>query len=154
MKELILQALAEVFAEVSKRIDSEKKEIRSVSLEDTSPFHLARFMSDNKIPSDAYFSIEYDRPVLSYEVQVPKTPEDILEYQRRIFSNRAFTRVYEVLTSNGYKRASFWGSSLHKFKAVPLYDLYLQKDYDFLVDYYKVHFEKLDEKQDNESHKD
>ena len=144
MRTLIIKALQEALEQVRGTEPQTKRAIKNVSLEDTNPIDLAKFMVDNKIPSDAYFHADSDgRVYLAFCESVLTTQEDTLEYLRSRFSNLAFTLVYRNLTQNGYKRVGFSSEKLKKFKGFHVYDSYIQGNYDIFVDYYSLYFSPI-----------
>lgn len=118
--------------------------LQNVSLEDTNPIDLAKFMVDNKITSDAYFRADSDgRVYLAFAESVLTTSDDTLEYLRTRFSNAAFTNVYRDLTQNGYKRVGFSSEKLSKFRNFFVYDSFKNRDYDIIVEYYSLYFQPI-----------
>jgi len=150
MKELIIQALNEAFVVLEKQVPQTKRETKSVSIGDTKPIDLPRFMKDNNIPDRADFGGEdngYDAwytfsTCLSWEVSVPTTNEDKVKFRRKIFSAICFTNVYKILTKNGYKRVGSDWRLLKQFDDTTIYDMYINKDFDRLVKYYSMSFVK------------
>lgn len=151
MKELITKALNEASELLDKQIPHTKKERRSISIEDVSPLELNRFMLDNNIPSNASFSVEGDSEAffvtsyacLEWDIRIPVTEKDRLEFKRRRFERIAWKAVYNILIAAGYKRRGFNSGLLKGFKDTNLYSLFVNGEYDRLVDYYSLMF-KLD----------
>jgi hypothetical protein len=148
MKDLLIVALDNAFADFSKRIPQTKKKTESVSIMDVKPMDLVQFMKDNEIPESACFDGRdngydaWDDILLSWDVDVPTTEKDKLEYCRDRFSTPAFRFVYDTLTKNGYKRVGYNTGLLKPFKGTTVYDMYTNKDFDRLVDYYSLPFKK------------
>ena len=80
-----------------------------------------------------------------------------LEYKNYRFHDIAFKKVYDLLTTNGYKRISdrnqgritykqrskYSGiSSIILFDNKSVYEMYIDKELDKLVEYYSMYFQK------------
>lgn len=149
MTELLISALDEAFIILNKQIPQVKKITKSISIFDVKPIELIKFIKDNNIPDDAYFDGSsngdggYDDFLLSWEVEVPTTDKDRLDYCRRTFSSIAFRLIHKSLTSNGFKRIYPWSSFLNEYKDTSIYDMYVNKDFEKLKKYYSNYFEKL-----------
>jgi hypothetical protein len=147
MKELLIQALNDACRLLETQIPLTKRETKSISIADVKPLELIPFMKSNDIPvDDAYFSsgdgddeCEYYEPVISWEIVVPTTDEDKLEFKRNRFTAIAWKCVYDLLTKNGYKRVPF-NMGLQKFKDTTIYDMYTSTNFDRLVEYYSLAF--------------
>lgn len=158
MKTLLLKALDDAFEILEKQVPQTKKKIETISIQDVKPSQLLSFMKSNNIPDDAYFSVTDNRYdgwndiVLAWEVDVPTTEKDKLEYKNRRFHDIAFKSVYDLLTSNGYKRISgqdrsriSYGkrnSQMIMFDNKTVYEMYIDKDYNSLLEYYSMYFKK------------
>lgn len=148
MKELIIQALDDAFTKFKKRIPKTKGKINSLSIKDVNPIDLPSFMEENNIPEDAYFDGAdngydgWDDILISWDIEVPTDEKDKLEFSRRAFDTAAFREVHDSLTNNGYKRVGFNSGLLKKFKDTTIYDMYIDKNFDLLVEYYSLSFKK------------
>jgi hypothetical protein len=146
MKDLIKDALTEAFTLLEKQRPKTKKEIRSIFI-DVEPLGLLKFMKDNNVPDDAFFSVHDDSSpfssqelLLSWYVDVPTTERDDLKYNRNRFNAIAWSRLYPIMIENGYKRVGFNSGLLSNFKDTTVYDMYIEKDFDRLVEYYSLPF--------------
>lgn len=150
MKELMIEALKEAFDKLEKQVPKTKKVTRtSSSILGMPILELPRFVKDNNIPEDAIFDgvpNQYDGLedlVLSWEIEVPTTDAEKLDYKRTRFKDMAWRFVYHKLLDNGYKRISnFSSSSLKPFKDLNHYDLFVENNFDILLEYYKIYFTK------------
>ena len=146
MKELIIQALNDAFDVLEKRIPLTKKKTKSISIIDVEPINLLSFMKDNNIPNDAYFDGRdngydaFDDILLSWDIDVPTTDEDKLKFKRDKFTTIAFRFVFHLLEDNGYKRVGYYSGKLKQFSDTTVYDMYIEKDFDRLVEYYSLAF--------------
>jgi hypothetical protein len=147
MKELITQALDEVFSRVLRQVPQTKKKTESIGILDVRPLHLEAFMSANGIPEHAYFSsadntdeISAGEIYLAWEVDVPTTDKDKAKFKRDKFSVICFPPIYKLLTSNGYKRIPCDSRAMRRFDGTTVYDMYSNKEFDRLLDYYSLFF--------------
>ena len=146
MKELIIQALHEAFIKFEKTIPQTKKEEKLVSIVDVSPLDIARFMQDNNIPTDAYFTGRengydgWNDICLGWEIDVPTTDKEKLKYKKQKFDNYAFQSVRVLLTQNDYKRVGYNTSLLKEFDDTTVFDMYSNEEFDRLVKYYSLSF--------------
>ena len=108
METLIRKSLDDASAILEKQVPKTKKETKTISIMDVSPLELLSFMKSENIPNDAYFSGSdngydgFNDIVLAWDVDGPTTEKEKLEYKRRRFDNIAFTKVYDLLKTNGY----------------------------------------------------
>lgn len=148
MKELLLKALSDAIVKLDKYTPLTKKELRSVSIVDVKPIELLQFIEDNNIPKDCCFDgadngyDAWDDILLSWEVDVVTDKEDRLKFRRKRFTTIAFRMVYDLLTTNGYKRVSYNTGLLKPFDNTTVYDMYINKEFDRLIDYYSLPFTK------------
>lgn len=147
-EELIIEILDESFNLLEKQVPTTKKSIKSISIRDVNPLEITSFMNKNKIPDDAYFDGRdngydaWDDILLSWEVDVPTTIEERNKYRRRRFTDIAFIKIYDSLKEKGYKRKGFDSSLLKQYKDTTLYDLYTNKEFDRILQYYSMYFVK------------
>jgi hypothetical protein len=148
MKDLIIAALDEAFITLVKRVPLTRKETKQKSISDVEPLQIASFMEKNGIPNDAWFDgIDngydgYSDVCLSWYIEVPTTKEEQLKYKRDNFERISHTLIFKTLKSNGYKRKGFLSSLLKEFKDTTVFDMYANKDFDRLVDYYSLFYGK------------
>lgn len=148
MTELLISALDEAFIILNKSIPQTKKVTKSISILDVKPIELVSFMRDNNIPNEAYFDGKdngYDAwndILLSWEIDVPTSDKDKLDYCRRRFNDIAFKYIHKLLTSNGFKTIYPSSSVFNEFKTT-IYDMYVNKEFDRLEKYYSNYFAKL-----------
>lgn len=148
MKELIIQSLANAFSLLEKQVPQTKKKTESISIQGVKPLELASFMQKNDVPSNACFGGRdngydaWDDILLEWQVDVPTTDKDKLQFRRKRFSDIAFRQVYDLLTKCGYKRTGYNTGLLAEFKDTTVYDMYVNKEFDRLVKYYSLPFIK------------
>jgi len=163
MRNLISKALNDAFTTLENQVPQTKKKTETISIQDVKPSQLMSFMKSNDIPNDAYFTGAdngydgWNDIVLAWEVDVPTSEKEKLEYKNYRFHNIAFKKVYDLLTTNGYKRISdrnqgritykqrskYSGiSSIVLFDNKSVYEMYIDKDLDKLVEYYSMYFQK------------
>jgi hypothetical protein len=150
MKDLIITALDNAKAKVDTTIPSTKKSSESIDISDVNPIDLLAFMKKNNIPDNAYFDGSdngYDGwytgiTLLTWDIDIPTTDKDKLDITRTRFNNSSFRLVYDILTTNGYKRIGFDSRKLKDFYDITAYDMYMDKDFDRLVTYYSLFFTK------------
>jgi hypothetical protein len=149
MKELIIQALSDAFVSLEKVIPQTKKKVESISIIDVKPMELATFMKDNYIPENASFGGRdngydaWDDIILEWDVDVPTTDRDKLNFKRKAFTNYANRAVYDLLLKNGHKRVGYSTSNLYQFDDTTVYDMYIKKEFDRLEKYYSLPFVKV-----------
>ena len=148
MEELMMQALSDAFVVLEKRVPQTKNELKTIDISSVSPFDIVDFMKENDIPNNAYFGGEdngydgYSNVCLCYEVSVPTTEKDKLKFKRKQFPNIAHKHIYELLIKNGYKRKGFNSGLLKQFDDTTVYDMYINKEFDRLLNYYSLSFVK------------
>ena len=161
MKDLILNALNDAFTTLENQVPQTKKKTETISIQDVKPSELMSFMKSNDIPKDAYFSGTdngydgWNDIVLAWEVDVPTSEKEKSEYKNYRFHDIAFKKVYDLLTTSGYKRTSRRDqgritykkrsnaiSSIIMFDNKSVYEMYVDNDLDKLVEYYSMHFQK------------
>lgn len=146
MKEFIIQALDEAFVKFERTIPQTKKQEKLISILDVNPRDIVQFMTDNDIPSEAYFTGRdngydaWDDICLGWEIDVPTTDKEKLRYLKERFTNYAFQSVKNILLNNGYKRVGYSTSHLAEFDDTTVYDMYNNKEFDRLVKYYSLPF--------------
>lgn len=151
MKDLIILAMNDAMTLLVKQIPQTKKSVKSIDISDVPPLELIQYMKYKNIPDNAYFDGKdnaYDAwcpgiTLLSWEIDVPTTDDDKLKFKRDRFSTIAFRFVYNILTENGYKRNGYNTGLLKEFSDTTVYDMYVNKDFDRLVKYYSLPFNKM-----------
>lgn len=159
--------LKDAFTALKNRTPQTKKVQKEIIIEDVKPLDIAAFMKKNNIPDDAWFGGKdngndgYSHVCLCYDVSVPTTAQEKLDYNRRNFSTMVHKRLYDLLIPKGYKKIPY---SLDTYKELcdskivqltlltklrsnetTIYDLYMSKDFDKILKYYSLSF-VLDEK--------
>ncbi len=161
MKTLLKKALDNAIIVLEKQVPQTKKKTETISILDVSPSELIRFMKTNNIPKDAYFSgrdngyDSWDDIVLAWEIDIPTSEQEKSDYRNYRFHDIAFKRVYETLTTNGYnrlyhqprnrisyKRTRKGLSSITVFDNKSVYEMYIDADWDKLIDYYSLYFKE------------
>lgn len=161
MRNLISKALNDAFTTLENQVPQTKKKKETISIQDVKPSQLMSFMKSNDIPNDAYFTGAdngydgWDDIVLAWEVDVPTSEKEKLEYKNYRFHDIAFKKVYDLLTPNGYKRIngtdrgrvtynkrSNTVSYITMFDNKSVYEMYMDKDLGKLVEYYSMYFQK------------
>jgi hypothetical protein len=163
MKNLISKALNDAFTKLANQVPQTKKKTETISIQDVKPSELVSFMKLNDIPNNAYFSGTdngydgWNDIVIAWEVDVPTSEKEKSEYKNYKFHDIAFKSVYDLLTTNGYKRISdrnqgritykqrskYSGmSSIILFDNKSVYEMYIDKDLNKLVEYYSMYFQK------------
>lgn len=148
MKDLIVQALDEANVNVERRVPQTKKETKYLSIYETLPITIPQIMQDSDVPDDAELvkfdsdNDGYDDICLAWDIDVPTTDKDKMDFRRRAFDSTAFRFVSNLLITNGYKRISYDGIAGREFRDIHIYDLYIAKDFDRLVKYYSLSFKK------------
>ena len=161
MKNLISKALNNAFTTLENQLPQTKKKTKTISIQDVNPSQLMSFMKSNDIPNDAYFTGTdngydgWNDVVLAWEVDEPTSEKEKSEYKNYRFHDIAFKKVYDLLTTNGYKRISGQDrgritykkrsntvSSIIMFDNKSVYEMYVDKDLDKLVEYYSMYFQK------------
>lgn len=149
MKDLIIKALNDAYAKFDKTIPLTKKEDKFISIVGVNPFNIVQFMKNNNVPNDAVFGGTdngydgWNDTGLCWDIDIPTTDKDKIEFKRNKFSTKAFKFIFDILTTNGYKRVGFNSGLLKQFDDTTVYDMYINNDYDRLVAYYSLSFTKL-----------
>jgi hypothetical protein len=140
MRDLILQELNNLAEALKKEVPQTKKITESKSIIEVKPIELLDFMKDNDIPDNAEFAFDEEDVYLCWDVEVPMTSADKIEWLKEMFEAYAFTYVRKVLTKNGYKRVGVYSSQFVKFDDQTPFDLYAKGEFDRLVDFYTMYF--------------
>lgn len=146
MKDLLIQALTDAFALFEKQIPKTKTETKEISIENVKPLDIVDFMKEKGIPDDAYFVGPEEGQYgvfLSWDVQVPTTEADKVKFAKKQYRNVAWRYVYKSLTENGYEKIPYDFPYFRKFGNTTVYDMFINKDFDLLVEYYSGFFIKV-----------
>lgn len=161
MRNLISKALNDAFTILENQVPQTKKKTETISIQDVNPSELMSFMKSNDIPDDAYFTGTdngydgWDDIVLAWQIVLPTSEKEKEEYKNYRFHDIAFKKVYDLLTTNGYKRIPITNqnkitykkrsngiSSIIMFDNKSVYEMYMDKDLGKLVEYYSMCFQK------------
>ncbi len=155
MKELIIQALDSVYEKfINVDIPETKRVEKTINIDNVKPIELHSFMNENNIPDDAelrYSTCEsiYDDCegfFLSWYVEEPLSESEKeaerSKCKKHIFSNYSFRAIYNLLIKNGYKRVGVNTGLLTPYSKDTVYEMFLNKDFDGLVNYYSLYFKK------------
>lgn len=150
MKEFIIKALDEAYEKVLKSVPEYKSKIvYSESICDLTPAQLLDFAKEHNIPEGA--TIEgvpnsydaYEGVALCWSIPIPTTEKGKLSFIKIKFNNNAaWNLVYKTLLENGYKRVGFNTGLLKPFDNTTVYDMYVNREFDRLVEYYSLPFIK------------
>lgn len=155
-------ALVDAFITLENRVPQTKKKTKTISVIDVKPTELKLFMESNDIPCSAYFTGAdngydgWNDILLAWEVDIPTSDKEKLEYKNRVFHDIAFKKVYDLLTTNGYKRTSLQNKErisyrksndgtftyIIMFDNKTVYEMYMDSDLDKLSEYYSMFFKK------------
>ena len=146
MNELIRKALDDASNLLEKQTPQTKTTIKSICIDDIMPYELTSFMKKNKIPDNVFFNSNEENGsiYLMWEVFIPTTEKDKLEYKRKRMRDVAFKFIYETLTKNGYERIPLNSDHFKKYRNFNIYDMYLNDDINGIVDYYSSYFRKVE----------
>lgn len=146
MKDLIIIALNQANEDLNKiGVPLTKPKTKYVNIDDVKPLDIEEFMRDNNIPDNAEFGGKpngYDDVCLCYDIDVPTTEKEQLNFKIKRFSTIAFKKVYDLLIINGYKRIGMSSALYKEFNDTTVYDMYVNNEFDRLVKYYSLSFAK------------
>jgi hypothetical protein len=158
MESLLKYALDDAFIILEKQVPQTKKKTEIISILDIEPSKLTSFMKSNDIPDNASFGGRDngyhggDDIVLEWNIDVQTTEKEKLEFKNKRFHDIAFRSVYNLLTKNGYKRLSGQdrgrisytkaNSQIIMFDNKTVYEMYMNKNFDLLLEYYSMYFKK------------
>ena len=147
MKDLLIQALTDAFELIERRVPQTKKETKEISFGNVKPIDIVDFMKENGIPDDAYLTGGDDEGqygvFLCWDVEVPTTEADKLIFVKDRNNHVIWQYVYKLLTENGYERIPYDFPYFRKFGNTTVYDMFINKDFDLLVEYYSGFFGKV-----------
>lgn len=143
MKNLIIQALNEATELLERQVPKTRKSLLYKSIEEVKPADIAGFMDRNGIPDTADFD-QYENYGLSlcWDTIVPTTEKEQEDFRKRRFFDVAFSKLYPLLTSNGYKRVGLNSGLLAQFDDTTVYQMYKAGEFDRLASYYSLYFKK------------
>lgn len=169
MKDLIIKALNEVFEAVTAQTPNVKINEEFFDAEDCSVADLQKIIKENNLPEDICLELwhpESDNkmykdwgidgdgyPIDSLgfvrRTRIPTTEKEQLEYRKKEMRIKGLDTVKYTLLNNGYIFSDyylsdkvFWGNPTNKIDA---YDLYINKKWDELVEYYSKYYKKRKE---------
>lgn len=150
MKDLLKNALSNAHTQLERQVPTAKNNLVEVCIDDVNPMDLPQFMIDNDIPEDAWFGTEESqtlgsctRVLLLYNTRIQTTDKDKMIYRRKRFTSIAFQIVLKLLLENGYKRIGSNSGLYKQFDDTTVYDMYMNNEYDRLVNYYSLSFGKI-----------
>jgi len=138
----IIQTHLELSIELlEKQVPKHKKSAKYISIDHVSPMDLPQFISENNIPKECCFTTDVNEDVsLYWEIDVPTTDQDKLIFKRKRFDSILWTYIYKTMIENGYKRKGVDSGLFKQFNDATIYDRYVNKDFDRIVDYYSLCF--------------
>lgn len=148
MKQLIIQVLEESFSVLEKQTPKSKKQIKSISIINVSPLDLISFMKKHNIPDSAFFNGRdngydaFDDILLSWEVDIPTSEKDKFDFGKRRYSDIVFPKIYKIMSDNNYNRKPLDTSLLKDYKNTTVYEMFINRDFDRIVEYYSMYFER------------
>jgi len=144
MKELLKEALDSAFNLLEQRVPKVKHKKESLNVYTVYPIDIAQFIADNNIPINCLFN--WDEGSLEWWAEVPTTEEDDLKFRKTRFTGLAGTAVYSALLKNGYTKKELLNIPLSRqFDSTNVYDMYLNDEWDKLMEYYSLFFRKPNE---------
>jgi len=140
----IIQTHLELSIELlEKQVPKHKKSAKYISIDHVSPMDLPQFISENNIPKECCFTTDVNEDVsLYWEIDVPTTDQDKLIFKRKRFDSILWTYIYKTMIENGYKRKGVDSGLFKQFNDATIYDRYVNKDFDRIVDYYSLYFKE------------
>lgn len=150
MKYLLIEALDKAFVKLNNQSLPTKGKTIYVDIESINPSDINTFIKENNIPDDCYFGGEpngydsFDNVCLCYDIKVPLTEKELLLHNQKQFDLRLGYILYDLLVkNNGYKRVPYDAILFRQFNKKPIYDMYIEKDFDMLLKYFSLRFTKI-----------
>lgn len=149
VKHIIISVLNNAHNDVCNQVPLTKIATKSIQIDDIKPVNLLSFMQENKIPDNAYFNGRnngydgFDAILLEWAIDVPTTEKDKAAFLKKRFNTIAGSRVYKTLSERGYKREGFNSGLLAAYDDTTVYDMYIAKDWDRLLNYFSLAFPQL-----------
>lgn len=148
MKEIILNALNELSANIKQNIPSTTQNTIDVDITNVYPVDLLSFMNENNIPLDAKFCTIYDdiyeedsSASLRYKVEVDMTDEDKRNHYKWKFHKNYNAKIVNALLTNGYeKRGTI---SFFDLKPKEILKAYESNQIEHIVNIYKKGYSKI-----------
>lgn len=146
MRELIIQSLHEAYAKLLSQIPETKKVPKYLEITDVEPKDLLEFMKLNNVPDDAVFGGKpngydaYESVCLVYDVEFPTSNKEKSDFKISRFPSLTYSILYRKATELGYVRVPIDSRILNSFKGTSIYEAYLDKDFDKLVEYYSSYY--------------
>ena len=166
MKDLIIKALNEVFEAVTTQTPNIKINEEFFDAEDCSVADLQKIIKENNLPEDIRLELWHpqsdnkmykdwpdddDGDPINFlgfvrSTRIPTTEKEQLKYRTKEMRIKGWNTVKHTLLNNGYTASdyyfedeAYWGNPKNKIDA---YDLYINKKWDELVEYYSKYYRK------------
>ena len=149
MKNLLIPLLDTAYNKLIQQIPKTKRTVRTIPINNISPMELPDFINNNNIPKDCWFHMDDCGVFSSFElelawyVDIPTTEKDGVDYCRKRFTSVAWSIIYKDMLENGYKRIGVNSAEFKKYKDTTIYDMYMEKDFDRLAQYYSLYFKLI-----------
>lgn len=167
MKDLIIKALNEVFEAVTTQTPDVKINEEFFDADECSIADLQKIIKENNLPEDICLELWHPQqdnemykdwgidddgyPIDSLgfvrRTEIPTTEKEKLKYRTKEMRIKGWDTVKYTLLNNGYTFSdhylddkAFWGSPTNK---IDTYDLYINKKWDELVEYYSKYYKKI-----------
>lgn len=150
MKNLIILALDEAYKRSKKDAPEIKYDVtKSGSISGMTVSQLLSFIKENNINPEAVVSVDTESSDVFISVRLNLYNNIPLTEQEREYAVRgnfdryaAMGAVRIMLENNGYKSKYVDRDKLMMYKTMSLYDMYMAKEFDFLVNYFSLFFDE------------
>jgi len=146
MNELIISALHEAKKLIDKQAASQTNRLTNeLSINEVIPSELNYFIKENNIPFNSYFDFDCDKNevLICWDIEDKLSEKERLEYKKRRFPNVAYSFIFKNMVKAGFNRTAYnvkeQTDILNKNE---VYEAYLKKDFDKLVNGYSIMFKK------------
>ena len=165
MKDLIIKALNEVFESVTKSTPKVKTNEEFFDADECSITDLQQIIKNNNLPQDICLELwhpENDNGNWCYDgdgypidalgfvkrSKSPTTDKEQLKYKTTEMRTKAWSTIKYSLLSSGYTFSNYYLNDLHMYSGDPTnkidtYDLYINKKWDELIEYYSKYYKKM-----------
>lgn len=151
MKNLIILALGKAYQRAIYDVPQIKYDVtKSDNINGMSVNQLLSFIKENNIDQEALVSADTESSDVFVSVhlnlynKIPLTAEEKEDAVRGIFNRyAAMDAVRIMLETNGYKSKDIDRNKLKAFKDMSVYDMYMAKEFDVLVNYFSLFFDKI-----------
>lgn len=151
MKNLIILALENAYERSNKEAPQIKYDVtKSNNINGMSVRQLLSFIKENNIDSDALVSADTESSNVFVSVhlnlynKIPLTAEEKEDAVRGIFNRyAAMGAVRNILENNGYRYKNADKSELVMYRNMSMYDMYMAEEFDVLVNYFSLFFDKI-----------